>query len=94
MRGPVFTAQHSLAWVFYALRDESEGGGVDRRLAYLPAVGETPPVNLSLSESWKAGGVYVFLGRRPYNDRAFLAAFRSWQTASAKKIRSIPRAPR
>lgn len=90
MTGPVFTAQHSLAWVFYALRDESAGGGIDRRLAYLPPIGETPPVNLDLAATWVAGGVYVFLGQRPNNDRTFLAAFRSWQAAStAKNLRLL-----
>lgn len=85
MTGPAFTARHSLAWVFYALREESAGGAVDRRLAYLPPVGETLPVNLGLAETWVGGGVYVFLGQRPHNDRTFLAAFRSWQAASASR---------
>jgi len=83
--GPVFTAQYSSAWVFYALRDASTGGGVDRRLAYLPPIGETPHVNLDLAETWVAGGVYVFLGQPPNNDRTFLAAFRSWHAASAAR---------
>jgi hypothetical protein len=81
----VFTAQQSSAWVFYALREASAGGGVDRRLAYVPPMSETPAVDLDLAGTWASAGVYVFLGARPNSDKAFLAAFRSWQAISAPK---------
>jgi hypothetical protein len=46
---------------------------------------ETPAVDLDLAGTWASAGVYVFLGARPNSDKAFLAAFRSWQAISAPK---------
>lgn len=85
MTGTAFTAQHSSAWLYYALRGESARGEIDRRLAYVPPVDETPPIDMSLSQTWATGGVYLFLGRRPNSDQSFLSSFRAWQEASAPK---------
>jgi hypothetical protein len=65
----------------YALRDET--GAVDRRIAYLPPADASVATDMSLAETWAAGGIYVFLGRPANNDRALLNALRSWQAAAA-----------
>lgn len=80
-----FTAAQSVEWVYYAVRN---GVDVDRQVAFVPA-GGTPPLSLSLQQSWQlAGGTYLFLGRAPAEDgalRSRVLALRNdpaWQDAS------------
>lgn len=48
------------------------------RIAYLPYESYTPPESITLKDSWKVPGHYIFLGNSPVDIKAFIVKFRSF----------------
>lgn len=86
---PTFSAARSTAWIHYALVEPDPRSAVLRRIVWLAPEGAAPPVAVSLAETWRIGGVYVFLGRPAPNDAALLARLRSWVTGAPAGARLV-----